>query len=269
VIKTNNLNSKFAIVNYAAIWILAKRELYEFFRSKTRLITSIAQGLLFLLIFSSGFAFININIGGVAIDSRAFVASGIAAIIILFNGIFGGMSILRDKMFGFMKELIVAPVSRRTLMTGKTLGLTLQTLIHVEILLGLSTVMGFFGYDISLILRMILIIPVAFLASLGIVGMGLTISTRLKDFQSFGIIQTFIVMPMFWFSGALFAFNNVPFFMQVIIMCNPFSYSVDLFRAVLLGVSFFPIWLDLTVMTLFGILFILLGARSFNRMEVS
>jgi ABC-2 type transport system permease protein len=264
----SNLNRIERKMNYAAVWILARRELYEFFRSKTRIITSLAQGLLFLLIFSAGFAKIGISINGVAIDSKAFTASGIAAIMILFTAIFGGMGLMRDKMFGFLKELIVAPVNRRTLMFGKTLGIALQTLIQVGIILSLSAAMGFFGYDISLIWRMLLIIPVAFLASLGIVGMGLTISIRLRDFQSFGLVQTFIVMPMFWFSGALFAFNNVPYYMQIIIMCNPFSYSVDLFRAVLLGVSYFPILLDLTVIIIFGILFILIGARSFNRMEV-
>jgi ABC-2 type transport system permease protein len=255
--------------NYQAVWILAKREVMEYFRSKPRVISSIAQGFLFLIIFSAGFAIIKINIKGVPIDSRAFIASGIAAIMILFTGIFGGMGVMRDKMFGFMKELIVAPVSRRTLMMGKTLGVALQTLIQVEIIVGLSAALGFFGYDISLIWRMLLIIPVAFLASIGIVGVGLTISTRIRDFQSFGLIQTFIVMPMFWFSGALFAFNNVPIFMQIIIICNPFTYSVDLFRAVLLNVSFFPIWLDLLVMIMFGTIFILIGARSFNKMEMS
>jgi ABC-2 type transport system permease protein len=255
--------------NYQAVWILAKREVMEYLRSKPRVISSLAQGFLFLLIFSAGFAIIRINIQGVAIDSRAFIASGIAAIMILFTGIFGGMGVMRDKMFGFMKELIVAPVSRRTLMMGKTLGVALQTLIQVEIIVGLSAALGFFGYDISLIWRMLLIIPVAFLASIGIVGIGLTISTRIRDFQSFGLIQTFVVMPMFWFSGALFAFNNVPFFMQVIMMCNPFTYSVDLFRAVLLNVSFFPIWLDLLVMVVFGTIFILIGARSFSKMEIS
>jgi ABC-2 type transport system permease protein len=255
--------------NYQAVWILAKREVMEYFRSKTRIISSLAQGFLFLLIFSAGFAIIRINIKGVPIDPRAFIASGIAAIMILFTVVFGGMGVMRDKMFGFMKELIVAPVSRRTLMMGKTLGIALQTLIQVEIIVGLSAALGFFGYDISLIWRMLLIIPVAFLASIGIVGIGLTISTRMRDFQSFGLIQTFIVMPMFWFSGALFAFNNVPFYMQVIMMCNPFTYSVDLFRAVLLNVSYFPIWLDLLVMFLFGTIFILIGARSFSKMEIS
>jgi ABC-2 type transport system permease protein len=256
-------------INYAAVWILAKREIMDFFRSKTRIISSLAQGFLFLLIFSGGFANIRINIQSQTIDSRAFIASGIAAIVILFTGVFGGMGVMRDKMFGFMRELIVAPVSRRTLMFGRTLGIALQSLVQVEIILGLSAALGFFGYDINLIWRMLLILPVAFLACIGIVGMGLTISTHIRDFQSFGLIQTFIVMPMFWFSGALFAYNNVPLFMQVIMLCNPFTYSVDLFRAVLLGVSFFPIWLDLLVMTIFGATLIFVGGHSFNKMEVS
>ncbi len=255
--------------NFSVIWILAKRELFEFVRNKPRIITAIVQGIFFLLVFSAGFAFIGIRIQGISVDPRAFTASGIAAIMILFTGIFGGMSVLRDKMFGFMRELIVAPVNRRILMTGKTLGVALQTLIQVEIILCLGVAFGFFGYDVSLIWRLILVIPIAFLASVGIVGVGLTISTRIRDFQSFGLIQTFIVLPMFWLSGALFAFNNVPVPMQIAMMMNPFTYSVDLIRYVVLGVSFFPFWLDLIVMFAFGIIMIFLGAWSFNKMELS
>lgn len=154
-------------------------------------------------------------------------------------------------------------------MFGRTLGISLQTLIQVLIMIGLSITFGYYGYDINLIWRVMLVLPVALLASMGIVGVGLTISTRLNDMQSFGLIQTFIVMPMFWLSGALFAFNSVPLPMQVIMMCNPFTYSVDLFRLMLLGVSYFPFWLDLIVMIVFGAILILIGARSFNKMEVS
>ena len=256
-------------INYNAVWALAKRELLGFWRNKSRVISSIAQGILFLFVFAGGFSSLSITIDGVPVDSKAFTASGIAAIIILFTGIFGGMSIFRDKMFGFMKELLVAPVSRRTLMFGRTLGISLQTLIQVLIMIGLSITFGYYGYDINLIWRVMLVLPVALLASMGIVGVGLTISTRLNDMQSFGLIQTFIVMPMFWLSGALFAFNSVPLPMQVIMMCNPFTYSVDLFRLMLLGVSYFPFWLDLIVMVVFGAILILIGARSFNKMEVS
>ncbi|MCK4239922.1 MAG: ABC transporter permease, partial [Candidatus Lokiarchaeota archaeon] len=251
------------------VWALAKRELLGFWRNKSRVISSIAQGILFLFVFAGGFSSLSITIDGVPVDSKAFTASGIAAIVILFTGIFGGMSIFRDKMFGFMKELLVAPVSRRTLMFGRTLGISLQTLIQVLIMIGLSITFGYYGYDINLIWRVMLVLPVALLASMGIVGVGLTISTRLNDMQSFGLIQTFIVMPMFWLSGALFAFNSVPLPMQVIMMCNPFTYSVDLFRLMLLGVSYFPFWLDLIVMVVFGAILILIGARSFNKMEVS
>ena len=218
---------------------------------------------------SSRFAFISIRIAGISVDPRAFIASGILAITILFSGIFGGLGLMRDKMFGFMKELIVTPVNRRILMFGRTLGISLHCVIQTMIVLFMCIIFGFFGYNLDLIWRSLLIIPVTMLVSLGIVGLGLTISTRMKDFQSFGLIQTFIVMPMFWLSGAMFALSNVPFFMQVAMMLNPYSYSVDLFRAVLLGVSFFPIWLDLLVTSSFGIIFILVGARSFKKMELS
>ncbi len=265
----SDLNIEDVKMNYNAVWILAKREIKAFWRNKARVISSLAQGLLFLFIFSGGFSSLDITIDGVDIESRAFTASGIAAIIILFTGIFGGLGLMRDKMFGFMKELIIAPVSRRTLMFGRTLGIAIQTMLQVTIILGLSIALGFLGYDINLIWRVLLVLPVALLASIGIVGMGLIISTRLRDFQSFGLIQTFIIMPMFWMSGALFAFNKVPDVMQIIMMCNPFTYSVDLFRLVILGVSFFPFWFDLLVMGGFGTIMILIGAWSFNKMEIS
>ncbi|MFW9820277.1 MAG: ABC transporter permease [Candidatus Thorarchaeota archaeon] len=253
-------------INYNAVWVLAKRELLSFWRNKSRVISSFVQGILFLFVFGMGFSQYNIFINGVQIDSRAFTASGISAMVILFTGIFGGMAVFRDKMFGFMKELLVAPVSRRTLMLGRTVGIALQTMIQVLIMVALGVGFGFFGYDLNLIWRIMLIIPVAFLASLGIVGIGLTISTRLSDMQSFGLIQTFIIMPMMWLSGALIAF---PSEFQFILMFNPFSYSVDLFRFILLGVSYFPFWIDLIVTVMFGAILILIGARSFNKMEVS
>ncbi|TKJ22297.1 MAG: hypothetical protein CEE43_07025 [Promethearchaeota archaeon Loki_b32] len=259
----SDLNIVKSKVNYNAVWILAKRELMSFWRNKSRVISSIAQGLLFLFVFGAGFSRIDIVIDGSNIDSRAFTASGIAAMVILFTGIFGGMSIFRDKMFGFMKELMVAPVSRRTLMLGRTVGIALQTMLQVLIIIGLSVAIGYFGYDLSLIWRVMLILPVAFLSSLGIVGIGLTISTRLNDMQSFGLIQTFIVMPMMWLSGAL-----IPLPIQIT-MFNPFTYSVDLFRFVLVGVSYFPFWIDILVAAIFGAVLILIGAQSFNKMEIS
>jgi ABC-2 type transport system permease protein len=256
-------------LRWESIWVLAKRELLAYVRNKTRIVSSLAQALLFLFVFSGGFFSLNIEIEGVPISPTAFVASGIAAMAILFSGVFGGLGIIRDRMFGFMKELLVAPVSRRTLMIGKTLGVALQSLIQCIIIVVLSSALGFYGYDLSLIWRVFAILPVALLFSLGVVGIGMTISTRLTDFQSFGLIQTFLIMPMFWLSGALFAFNSVPLPMQVIMMLNPISYGVDIFRFIILGVSFFPIWLNLIVLVGFASILILIGARSFSNMEIS
>ncbi|TXT58176.1 MAG: conserved membrane protein of unknown function [Promethearchaeota archaeon] len=256
-------------MRWEAIWVLSKRELLAFVRNKTRIISSIAQALLFLFVFSGGFFSIDISIDGVDVSPMAFVASGIIAMAILFSGVFGGLGIIRDRMFGFMRELLVAPISRRTLMTGKTLGVALQSLLQCLIMAVISVAMGFFGYDPSLIWRIILLMPIALLFSLGVVGIGLTISTRLTDFQSFGLIQTFLIMPMFWLSGALFAFNSVPEIMQIIMMFNPISYGVDIFRYVILGVSFFPLWVNLLVLSAFAAILILIGANSFSNMQIS
>ncbi|TXT59772.1 MAG: Multidrug ABC transporter permease [Promethearchaeota archaeon] len=256
-------------VKLSAIWILAKREILGFYRNKARIISTLAQSILFLIIFSAGFVQLDIIIDGITIDSRAFVASGIIAMAILFSGVFGGLGVIRDKMFGFLQELLVAPVSRRVLMMGKTLGVALQSLMQCFTILGVSVALGFFGYRWDLIWRAFILMGPALLFSIGVVGIGLVVSTRVTDFQSFGLIQTFLIMPMFWFSGALFAFNTVPLFMQVIIMINPISYGVDIFRFILLGVSYFPLWLNLSVLGIFGICLILLGAYSFSKLEIS
>jgi ABC-2 type transport system permease protein len=256
-------------LNVGVIWVLVKREILAFWRSKIRIITSIAQGFLFLFIFSASLAEYPIFINGVRISSTSYIASGICAMAILFTGIFGGLGLMRDKMFGFMKELMAAPVSRRTLMFGKTLGVTIQTVIQSVVFLIASIILGFFSYEPIMIVRVLLIIPVALLASIGVVGLGLIVSTRLRDFQSFGLIQTFIVMPLFWLSGALLAVDFMDNWMQIAMKFNPYTYVVDLFRVVLLGVSYYPIWLNLVVITSFGTFMILLGAWSFNKMEVS
>lgn len=256
-------------LNYNVVWVLIKREILAFWRSKSRVITSIAQGFLFLFIFSAGFAEFPIEINGELIESTSYIASGICAMAILFVGIFGGLGLMRDRLFGFMKELMASPISRRTLMFGKTFGVAIQTVIQSVVFLIVSIIFGFFRFDISMIWRVLTIIPIALLASIGIVGLGLIISTRLRDFQSFGLIQTFIVMPMFWLSGALMPVNAMDEWMQIAMRFNPYTYTVDLFRIVLLGVSLYPIWLDLLVMTGFAVVMILIGAWSFNKMEIS
>ncbi|MBY8983141.1 MAG: ABC transporter permease [Candidatus Lokiarchaeota archaeon] len=265
----SDLNLKNVRINYPAIWVLAKRELFAFWRNKARIITSFSQAILFLAVFSLSLPMKQIPIEGQLVDTKAFITSGIGALSVLFTGIFGGLGILRDKMFGFMKELIVAPVSRNTLMIGRTLGIALQTVIQVIIVLVISILIGFLGFDATLIWRILIVLPVVLLSSLGIVGLGLIIGTKIRDFESFGLIQTFIVMPMFWLSGAMFAIDTTDPIMQVLFRCNPFTYSVDLFRFIILGVSYFPYWLDLLVMSIFAIVLILLGSISFSKMKVT
>ncbi|MBY9005628.1 MAG: ABC transporter permease [Candidatus Lokiarchaeota archaeon] len=264
----SDLNLKSININYSGIWVLAKRELLAFWRNKIRIITSFSQAILFLSVFIFSFPSSVISIGGQQIDSKAFIASGIGAMTVLFTGIFGGLGVMKDKMFGFMKELIIAPVSRNTLMLGRTLGIAIQTIIQVFIILLISLAVGFFGYDPNMIWRFLLALPVVLLSCLSIVGLGITIGTRMRDFESFGLIQTFIVMPMFWLSGAMFPLSTSAPVMQVLNRCNPLFYSIDLFRLIILGASYHPFWIDLIVMGVFAISMILLGSYSFKKMEV-
>ncbi len=254
--------------NLGATFILAKRELLGFWRNKARIVSSIVQALIFLFVFSAGLFTTRINISGNNIPSNAFISTGIFAMTILFSGVFGGLGLIRDKLFGFMKEVVSSPISRMNVMFGKTLGVAIQCLIQCLVVVALAVGLGYFGGDVSLIYKILLIVPIALLMSVGVTGLGLLLSIRINDFQSFGLIQTFLVMPMFWFSGALFPYNVVPTYMQIGIMINPFSYGVDLIRLVFFGVSFFNVWVDILVIIAFGVVFISIGAYLFRKLEL-
>ena len=170
----------------------------QFWRNKTRVISSIAQGFMLLIIFTFGFSSFQFDVGGTEIPTQAFIASGMITLAILFGGIFGGLSLIRDKLFGFLKEMLVSPIKRSEIMIGKTLGVGLQSVIGGIIIMLISISIGSFSLELFLIIRVILVIPVFLILSIGLVGIGLVIASKMSDFQGFGLVQTFLIMPMMW-----------------------------------------------------------------------
>ena len=165
-----------------------------------------------------------------------FLLPGIIGMTLLFSSMFSGISVLVDKQFGFMKEILVAPISRLSIMLGKTLGGATTALINGVIMLLLAMIIGiqvvsFIGIFFSLVFMLLI--------SISFVSLGIAIASRMSDMSGFQIIMNFLIMPMFFLSGALFPINQTPLWMQSIAYLNPVFYGIDGLRGSLIGISVF------------------------------
>ncbi len=247
----------------SAIYVMWLREVKRFIRSKSRIVGSLAQPLLFLLAFGYGFGAVYAKAGqGNYIE---FLGPGIIGMSIIFTSIFNGMQVIWDRQFGFLKETLVAPVPRLAIMFGRTLGgATVATLQGIIVLLAI--VIAGFRPDSWLV-----VVPAVFvmlLIGLLFSALGIMVASLLRDMQGFQLIMNFLVMPLFFLSGALFPLNNVPQVMLWIARFDPLSYGVDALRYFLINLSTFGIALDLLVLSGITALFLVLGSYFFSRIQV-
>ena len=183
---------------------------------------------------------------------------------ILFTAVFTGVEVLWDKQFGFLKETLVAPVSRVRIVFGRTLGgATVATLQGVIVLL-IAMLAGFRPALATLPAALLF----AVLTGLLFTAMGTAIASVLEDMQGFQLIMNFLVMPLFFLSGALFPLKGLPRALAIVVTANPFAYGVDGLRWALIGQSHFPLTLDLGVLTAITVLLLGVGAWLFTRIEV-
>lgn len=244
------------------IYILWLRQLKRFSRSRARIIASFGQPLLYLLGLGFGFGPIFEKAGqGNYIQ---FVAPGIIAMTVLFSSIFSGIELIFDRQFGFLKEMLVAPVPRLLIMVGRTLGGATVAMIQGLMVTIICVIAGFRPLLGTLPLALV------FLALIAIVftAMGTAIASVLSDFQGFQLIMNFLVMPIFFLSGALFPLSNLPKAMDIIATIDPLSYGVDGLRATLIGVSHFGVSTDLIVLSILSVVFMAIGARLFARIQL-
>lgn len=250
-------------VEFQAIYIMWLRQMKRFVRSKSRLVSSIVQPLFFLFILGSGFRVA--TFAGVD-DYLSFLAPGIIAMAILFSSMFTGISVLWDKQFGFLQEVLVAPVSRFSIIIGRTLGgatvALIQGFIILLIALGLGVkISGVFG----LLLTFIFMILIAFTA----VGFGLVIASKMEDFQGFQLIMNLLIMPLLFLSSAFFPVTANPT-MKIISSFNPLFYMVDGLRGSLITATATvnPPLLDLLIVLVICIFMMSLGSYFFSKSEV-
>jgi ABC-2 type transport system permease protein len=194
-----------------------------------------------------------------------FIAPGVVGMAILFMSIFSGIGLLWDRQFGFLKETLVAPVPRLQIMVGRTLGGATVATLQGTLVLIVCLIAGFRPHDLTE-----LPLALVFMALIAIVftALGTAIGSALRDMQGFQMTMNFLVMPMFFLSGALFPLAGLPAALAVATCVDPLSYGIDGLRGALIGVSHFGMLIDFAVMCVLASAFLVLGARMFSRIQV-
>lgn len=240
------------------------REFKVFLREKSRIVSSLVNPLMWLVIFGTGLSSsLGTSISSYGGNYQEFIFPGILSMTILFGTIFFGAYIVMDKRVDFLKEVLVAPISRTTIFFGKVLGGTTDVLVESAILLALGP---FFGmhYTVASVLS---IVGLILLLSVSMTSVGLIIGSFMESPEGFGLLTSFLIFPLFFLSGALFPVSNLPQWLHVFVGVNPLSYAVDAMRGVLLGAHAYPIFADLAVMFAFAIIMVAVGTWSFGRMK--
>ena len=245
------------------IYILWLRQIKRYLRSKARIIGSIGQPLLFLVALGFGIGPIYQKASGG--NYVQFIGPGVTAMGILFTAVFFGVEIIWDRQFGFLKETLVAPVSRFKIMLGRTLGGATVAMIQGLIIFVLSLLIGAEIPDWRLL-------PLAFvfmfLIAVIFTALGTAIGSLLEDMQGFQLIVNFLIMPLFFLSGALFPLDSLPSSISWIFKINPLSYGVDGLRGAITGVSHFGMPFDFFILCICSVGLIALGGYLFSKIEV-
>jgi ABC-2 type transport system permease protein len=248
-----------------AVYVIVAREFKKFIRERSRLFSAIARPLLWLFIVGAGISrLVPQNTG---VPYTQFIFPGIIGMTILFSAIFSSISIIWDKEFGFMKEILVAPVSRISIVIGKALSGTIVSTAQAVIILALFPVIGFkLG-----ILQIIAVIFICASVSFSISAFGIVLATFYDSYESFSVIMNFIIMPMFFLSGAMYPVKLLPSVLRFVSKLNPLTYGIDALKHAIFPFDTgpmgpdFSLFTSLTVIIASSLLFVLLAAKNFER----
>ena len=264
-----------------AVKVVWQREMIRFVRSKGRLIAGLAQPLLLLFVLGSGLSGLTRSATG-GVDFRTFLFPGVVATSTLFTAIFAGISIVWDREFGFLREMLVAPIPRTAILVGKCLGGGTIATAQALILVALAGLVGV-PYNPVMIIALLLLL---FLTALAMTAFGLMISARIKRFQAVMPIVQLVLTPMMFLSGSLFPLVGLPIWLTVLTRMNPLTYAVEPMRHVVfehlavppavlarldpgvtLGSWVVPIWADVLIIALLGSLMLMIAAIQFRRTD--
>lgn len=267
-----------------AIVMVWKRELIRFRRNGLRIVTSIVQPVLYLFVLGTGLSSL-VSKGmpvGSGFNFKTFMFPGIVCMTILFTSIFSSISIVWDREFGFLREMLVAPVRRSSLVIGKCIGGATTSFLQAVIMLALA---GLVGVPYTPLL-MITLIGEMLLLSLSITALGIVLAARMKQLDSFAVVMQFVVLPLYFLSGALFPLRGLPSWLEILTRVDPMSYAVDPMRRTVLQhlsipesarsifaapLTWFgwqvPVVVELAVVAAFGALMLGISIKLFSKMD--
>ncbi|MEA2033660.1 MAG: ABC transporter permease [Euryarchaeota archaeon] len=254
-------------ISWQAIYVLWLREMKGTWRAKSRVVGALGMPVFFLAFLGLGFG--HASIPGIPedMDYIEFLTPGIIGMTMLFSSMFAGISVLWDKEFGFLKEVMVAPVSRLSIVLGRIAGGSTVSVMQGILILALSTLLGF---KITGMIPVIFGVMFMCLISVTFIGLGLIFASRMRDMQGFSLIVNFVMFPIFLLSGALFPVKALPSWLVPVCYANPLTYGVDGLRGVLLGAgaSEFSVLLDFIVVFAVSIGMVCVGSYLFESTEV-
>ncbi len=252
------------MIEKAAIYVLWLREMKRFMRAKSRIVGALAFPLFFLAFLGLGFN--RMAVPGLSGDVNYinFLVPGILGMSLLFSSTFGGLSVLWDREFGFLKEIMVAPVTRVSIVLGRIAGGITTALIQGFLILVISLPLGF---KISSLMMFPMVLLFMVLISVTFLGLGLIFASKMKDMQGFSIVMNFVIFPLFFLSGALYPLGNFPFWLRILSYIDPLTYGIDGLRAVMIGQSTYPLVFSLVIMVGFSLVMIFLGTYFFEKSE--
>jgi ABC-2 type transport system permease protein len=257
-----------------AVYTIWYRDILRFWRDKMRMIGSIAFPLLFLFVFGSGLSS-RMGFLGPGIDFTQFMFPGIIGMTVLMSSFMAGVSVVWDREFGFLKEVLVAPISRTSVAVGKTLGSATVALPQGILILLLAPLIG-----VSLsALTVLALLPLMFLLAASMGSLGVLLATRIRSMQAFQVVMQMLMFPMMFLSGVFFPVEGLPTWMNVLVKINPATYGIAPIRQAVLGSApdspfnisvlghTMSIWDNVIVMAVFGIVMTLLAIWSFGSQE--
>ena len=245
-------------MDFDAIRMIWLRDLIRHFRDRTRLLGSISRPILWLLIMGTGLrAAFNVH----GISYTHFIFPGIIAMNLIFAAMQSTISIIWDREFGFLREILVAPIPRTSIVLGKTLSGSTVAFIEGLFVLAFAP---FIKIKIPLP-HLFLLLTLMFFVAFVCTSLGIVIAARMTSFEGFGVISNFVIMPMFFLSGAMFPIDNLPFLINIAVRLNPLTYGVDFLRRFTLGIEVFPLHTDFLYLTIFALIMLSIAVFEFNK----
>lgn len=248
-----------------AIYVIITREFIKFTRERGRLISTLARPLLWLFLVGGGMSKM-VPHDALGVPYMHFIFPGILGMTILFSSIFSSISIIWDKEFGFMKEMLVAPVSRFSIVIGKALSGTVVSTIQALIILLFFPLIGL---NLSII-QIFLILGISALLSFCLSALGILIATFYENLESFSVIMNFIVMPMFFLSGAMYPVKLLPDILRFLTKINPLTYGIDALKHMIfyekkMLTHDFPLIINISVIVAASLIFVIIAANVFEK----